>query len=164
MTDITNVDPDDARYATVKALRARVKELEGLVRDGVRRAENCTEWQSRAEAAEAHVAALGGALREIQEILHVWANDTGLSAGKFMHEIMDIVTSVLAAMPADALDRATAVREFLRTVGLVTVWSVPYEWVRGDRRITCGEIGPQTMFSADREAWERLQALDKAGP
>ena len=73
------------------ALRERVVELEAIVKDGVRRAENCMKWQARAEAAEAHVVELEGALEIIagtrQPIDNLMSN-------------VDIARAVLSAMPA----------------------------------------------------------------
>ncbi len=48
-----------------EAAGARVVELEAIVKDGVRRAENCMKWQARAEAAEVRVVELAGALEGV---------------------------------------------------------------------------------------------------
>ena len=81
--------------AEVVALRARVAELEPLVKDGVRRSLNCQEWQSRAEAAEAHAAVLAGALTFYQ------ADDERSVEGGILGSVFDRpATAALAKLDA----------------------------------------------------------------
>ena len=80
---------------------ARVAELELLVRDSVRRAGNCEAWQARAEAAEARVAELAGALDGLVSSRHEHAASFQCP---WCH-----ARTVLAVTPADVLERARAV-------------------------------------------------------
>ena len=106
------VDPDEPirECALHKALRERVAELEPQVADGVRRSLNCQEWQARAEAAEARVVELAGALEE-------WGRPANNRDSKWWQTWEARRRAVLSATPAKALERARAVEEVVKWAG-----------------------------------------------
>jgi len=93
-----------------EALRERVAELEPQVADGVRRSLNCQEWQARAEAAEARVVELAGALEE-------WGRPANNRDSKWWQTWEARRRAVLSATPAKALERARAVEEVVKWAG-----------------------------------------------